>query len=96
MDTWDGDKSVAAVERVSAAFEDLGPLDGWAEGLDQVTTDVLRAELIGLARLHSLLIFSVAREKDALRDRLLLVGTAARAERWHDDTAAGGRCNLSG
>ncbi len=95
-ETWDCDKSVAAVERVNTAFEELGPLENWADGLDRATTDSLRVELIGLARLHSLLVFTVAREKDALRDRLLLAGTAARAERWHDDTAAGGRCNLSG
>jgi len=96
MEAWDRERSVAAVERVTTAFDELGPLESWAEGLAAGEAEELRAGLMGLARLHALLVFSVAREKDALRDRLLLSGTAARAGRWHEDPAPGDRCNVSG
>jgi len=96
VETWDAERSVAAVDRVAAAFDALGPLGGWAEGLPPEHAAHLRARLEGLARLHALLLFSVAREKDALRDRLLLAGAAARAERWHGEARSGDRCNVSG
>lgn len=93
---WDADRAALALDRAAAAFDDLGPLDALPSQIDADDHDALREKLTDLARIHALLTMTVAREKDALRDRLLLARTATRGFGWHGGVVAGTRCDMRG
>jgi hypothetical protein len=94
--TWDAGRAVEALERVTAAFDGLGALERLGSEVELSQRAPLHARLSDLARMHALLTMSVAREKDALRDRLLLTRTAQRGFDWHGSEGSGVRCDLRG
>jgi hypothetical protein len=93
---WDADRAVLALERVTAAFDALGALERAGAELEAQHHARLRGRLSDLARMHALLTMSVAREKDALRDRLLLTRTATRGFDWHQSDGSAVRCDMRG
>jgi hypothetical protein len=93
---WDAERAAEALERVTAAFDELGALEQLGAEIAPHLQSALHAKLMSLARVHALLTMSVAREKDALRDRLLLTRTASRGFDWHRSEGAGVRCDLRG
>lgn len=93
---WDADRAAMALERVTSAFDALGALDGVGAEVEAELHPRIHERLSDLLRMHALLTMSVAREKDALRDRLLLTRTAARGFDWHESEGSGVRCNLRG
>jgi len=93
---WDAGRAVEALERVTVAFDALGALEQVQHSVEGRLHAPLHARLSDLARMHALLTMSVAREKDALRDRLLLTRTAARGFDWHGREGAGARCDMRG
>lgn len=94
--TWDADRAVLALERVAEAFDALGTLERLGSDVEPRLQSRLHTRLTDLARVHALLTMSVAREKDALRDRLLLTRTASRGFGWHRSEGSGVRCDLRG
>ncbi len=93
---WDSEGAAQSLDRVNEAFRALGDLAELHREVGPSRTGDLEVSLRALARVHALLTVSVAREKDALRDRLLLTQSAAKGYGWHATDAAGRRCNLSG
>ncbi len=93
---WDAARAVEALERVTAAFDALGTLERLGSEVELSLHLPLQARLSDLARMHAVLTMSVAREKDALRDRLLLTRTASRGFDWHGSEGSGVRCDMRG
>jgi hypothetical protein len=93
---WDADRAAEALERVTQAFDALGMLELPAADVEPQVRARFQSKVSDLARIHALLTMSVAREKDALRDRLLLSRTASRSFEWHGSEGAGVRCDLRG
>lgn len=93
---WDAAGAERGLERVNEAFGALGDLEALPAEVGPERRAALDEALRALARVHSLLTVSVAREKDALRDRLLLAQSASRGFEWHGAVVAGHRCDLRG
>jgi hypothetical protein len=93
---WDAERAAEALERVTAAFDALGALEHLGAEVEPRLHPPLHAKLTDLARMHALLTMSVAREKDALRERLLLARTASRGFDWHGREGSGVRCDIRG
>ena len=93
--TWDAEAAISGLERVDQAFEALGDPASLEAEAPAGAEEEVRAALGDLARVHILLTMAAAREKDALRERLMLVAQADRVLEWHASESAGERFDMN-